>query len=131
VSASITPSWTATEHAAVEEMRRFRQIGVGIEMNERQRAVPLGMSTKRGIAREVIPTEPQRRHVMIDELRHGFLNCRDHVFSTAREPQDIAAIDQAEAFLEGVVMRPAFVIEADVAGLFADRAGAESSTGTI
>lgn len=112
------------EHAAVKEMRRLDQIGMGIEMDQGERPMLLSVGFERGVAHEMVAAETERGHLGIGE-RIDLLDRRDPVLCASRKRDDVAGVDQAEAILEGIIVWPALIIEAEIAGLLADGARAE------
>jgi hypothetical protein len=60
-------------------MGRFDQIGVGIEMDQRQRTMFFSVGFERRIAGQMISAEAKRGHVAVDHLRHRLCHRGDHI----------------------------------------------------
>src|SRR4051795_6715766 len=69
----------------------------------------------------MISAEAKRRHVAIDHLVDRLLHRSYHALCPPGERRDVTVVDQAEPCLERIVVRPALIVGAKEAGLFADR----------
>src|SRR4051812_35019769 len=73
----------------------------------------------------MVSAEVKRRDVAIGQVADGLLYRSHHVLCPPGKRHDVTVVDQAEPVLERIVVRPALIVDADEAGLFADRARAE------
>jgi hypothetical protein len=100
-------------------------------MDQRERAMFFGVRPQCRIARKMISAQTQRGYVAFNQLRHGCLHRGDHILRAPWERHNVTVIDQTVSVFECIIVWPALIIQANVAGLLADRARAKPRTGTV